>query len=174
MFAYFEFFSRSASAPIGQNTQKGSTTSTFPSGAGITQTPGGTQQTTITIASSNGVIQTRDFKSDPTTVADPINHGQFYLGYHFSEGRWDTTATDNPPYIIDYVDSSQYFIVTLLQEPIRQTRLQAQQYITVHLGITEDQICQLKYTVNVPGWVNANYAGTNLGFSFCSGAVQLP
>ena len=42
-----------------------------------------------------------------------------------------------------------------------------------HLGISESDMCRLSYMVSVPNRVNTIYAGQNLGFSFCMGAVAL-
>jgi hypothetical protein len=123
---------------------------------------------------SSGGIKTLDFINDPTTVKDPINPGYYYLGYHVASGVSDPTATDNPPYIIAYISATKYFNIALLQEPIGPVRMEAEQYLMMRLGISHGQMCQLDYMVSVPVQVNSQYAGTNLGFSFCPGAIPLP
>jgi hypothetical protein len=135
----------------------------------------GGQGNTISIASAyGGTIQVKDFENDPVFAKDPVNSGYYYFGYHFSQGVSDSTATDTPPYVIEYIGSTQYFSIALLQEPIGQSRQEMEQYLMTHLGITQNQMCQLKYMVSVPASVDPTYAGTGLGFSFCPGATQLP
>jgi hypothetical protein len=140
----------------------------------ISNSTGQTTNTTPSTGTSGGTIKAKDFLNDPATVKDPINPGYYYLGYHVNEGVPDSTATDSPPYIVEYISSTQYFDIALLQEPIGTTRGEAEQYLMAHLGISETQMCQLNYTVSVPDSVNSQYAGKNLGFSFCSGATILP
>lgn len=125
-------------------------------------------------AVDGGTIQVNNFINDPTTAKDPINQGYYYLGYHVNEGISDPTATDNPPYIIEYISTTQYFNIALLQEPIGQVREEMQQYLMAHLGISQDQMCRLNYMVSVPERINSQFAGKNLGFSFCPGATVLP
>ena len=136
---------------------------------------GSVVQTQTNTSTTNGETSSvRNFLKDSTTVKDPINSGYYYLGYHMSEGISDSTATDSPPYIIEYISATQYFNIALLQEPIGTTRLAAEQYLMTHLGISQNQMCQLNYMVSVPNRVNSQYAGRNLGFSFCPGATKLP
>lgn len=123
---------------------------------------------------STGVTQVIDFMKDPATVKDSSNTGYYYLGYHTSQGVDDTTATDNPPYLITYISATKYFNITILQEPIGPVREEAQQYLLAHLGIGEQQMCQLNYMVSVPDRVNSQFSGIHLGFSFCPGATLLP
>ena len=134
-----------------------------------------TQKTTISIAGTEGVaIQTKDFVKDSATVKDPINSGYYYLGYHVYQGVSNPTITENPPYDIEYINATQYFNISLLKEPIGKVREEMQQYLITHLGISQDQMCQLNYMVSVPSRINAMYTGENLGFSFCSDATLLP
>lgn len=128
----------------------------------------------IVAGASGESIQTSNFINDPATAKDPINSGYYYLGYHVNEGVPDATATDNPPYVIEYISATQYFNIALLQEPIGQVRKDAQQYLISHLGISQSQMCQLNYMVSVPWSVNQQFTGRNLGFSFCPGATHLP
>jgi len=149
---------------------------TFPA---VTPTPAATPTTpvnhTISIATSNGsTIAVNDFSQDPDLSADQSNPGYYYLGYHYGDTSTDPKASDSPPYVIEYINATQYFNIALMQEPIKTTREQVEQYLMQHLGISQSQMCQLKYTVSVPASVNQTYAGISLGFSFCSGSVQLP
>lgn len=121
-----------------------------------------------------GTILTKDFKKDSATGKYPTP-GYYYIGPHAPiDGVSDRAAIDNPPYIILYIDSTQYFNIELLQQPIAGARTQAEQYLMGKLGISQSQMCQLKYDVAVPYSVDQTHTGTNLGFSFCPGAVALP
>jgi len=143
--------------------------------AGQSATTTITQGTTILVAIvGGGTMQVSDFINNSATVKDPINSDYYYLGYHMYEGVPDSTVTDNPPYIIEYISSTQYFNIALLQEPIGTAREEAQQYLMTRLGVAQNQMCQLNYMVSVPWRVNAQYTGRNLGFSFCPGATVLP
>jgi len=131
--------------------------------------------TTLSVtAVGGGTIQVTNFIKDPATAKDPINSGYYYLGYHTYEGVPDSTVTENPPYVIAYIDATQYFNIVLLQEPIGSVREEAEQYLMTHLGISQSQMCRLNYTLGVPARVNSQFAGINLGFSFCPGATTLP
>ncbi len=141
---------------------------------GTTVTPSGSGVTVASPAGGN-VVTTKNFLIDPMTVQDPVNPGYYYLGYHAKEdGVEDSTATEDPPYIILYIDADQSFTVELLHEPLGDTRKEAQDYLMTHLGITEREACVLQYSVRVPNSVNSFYAGQSLGFSFCPGATELP
>jgi hypothetical protein len=152
------------------------------SGQPLTQPPAAnpTVQVSIATPTSGGTTAstttaTDPILSDPGIVADPINPGYYYLGYHLNQGTsTDATATSTPPYLITYISATHYFNIALLAEPIGEVRSQAEQYLAAHLGLTQDELCQLSYMVSVPDWVNTQYASRNLGFSFCSGATPLP
>lgn len=129
----------------------------------------------LTLASvDGGTIGVKDFLKDPATVADQVIKGYYYLGYHTAEGLSDPTATDTPPYVISYTADTQYFNVALLREPIGAVRKEVEQYLALHLGISETELCRLKYMVSTPERVNATFASRNLGFSQCPGAAVLP
>lgn len=164
----------SSGSPTTTNTPgTGSNTTYVNVGSSGTTATTTTQGVTIPLSTPGGkIIQVKDFRSNPTFHKDPTNEGYYYLGYHYGDAS-DPTATANPPYVVEYVSSTQYFNVTLLQEPIADTRKEVEQYIEEYLGISEAEMCQLEYTVSVPNSVNQIYAGQDLRFSFCEGAVQL-
>lgn len=178
VFVLFKIYNGGTTTPLGTAT----TTATFPGSgnvgnpSGVGGTGSGTvQQGTLLIATQSGTrITTNDFLSAAATVKDPINTGNYFLGYHQSEGMPDETATSNPPYVIEYSADSQFFNIKILQEPLGAVRSEAEQYLMESLNIPQVQLCQLNYMVSVPYWVNTVYAGKNLGFSFCQGATPLP
>ncbi len=149
----------------------GSVTTTPP--PSTTSTPTGGNPTIPLATTDGGTVVANDITQDPA-AGKYSSSGYYYLGYHTPDSEaTDTAATENPPYLISYIGSSQYFIIELLEEPLADTRTQAEQYLMVHLGVSQTDMCRLKYMVSVPNSVNPIYAGTNLGFSFCPGAVQL-
>ncbi len=137
-------------------------------------TSGTVQGPTIPFTTVGGqTIQAKDFRMSPDYHKDPANEGLYYLGYHYSGGAPDPTASENPPYVVGYVAATQYFNITLLQEPIADTRKQVESYLEDLMGLSQEQMCQLDYTVAVPNSVNQIYAGQDLRFSFCPGAIAI-
>lgn len=168
--AAWYFMQGSASAPQGgsDNTPVGGAVS---SGGTVTtgssQTPAGSQQAGISVQGQNGAaIPISDFIHASGTVADPNNQGQYFLK---NTGQVKSAA----PYNILYVAADQSFTVALIEEPIGSARLEAEAALEASLGITETQMCNLRYAVLVPASVNTYYSGRNLGFSFCPGAEAL-
>lgn len=137
-----------------------------PQNAGSTSSSKLIQKQQLSLAvTSGGSITVLNFLDDPEIVADPVNSGYYDLGY---------STTNTPPFMITYIATTQYFNIELLQEPIGQTREFAQQYLEQHLGISESDLCRLRYTVSAPSNVSSLYGGASLGFSFCPGATVLP
>ncbi len=123
-------------------------------------------------ASTNTATQSGDILSNPDTYTDPVNKGTYYLGYHMSDASAAATS-ENPPYVISYMPATHYFNIVLLQEPIGEVRKLAEQYLMSRLDLTQDEMCRLNYSVGVPNSVSQLYAGSDLRFSFCSGATTL-
>ncbi len=105
--------------------------------------------------------------SATTTTEDASNRGLYHLNV-------PPSANPSAPYDITYESATQYFNISLLAEPIGQTRVEMEHDLMTKLGVSENAMCLLNYMVSVPYWVNAFYTGKNLGFSFCPGAVVLP
>lgn len=178
--AYFAYQMLSSSGTQGQNGTD------VPLGTGNTGT-GGTvnvpSQTSSSTAAGvptkllsspdGGSVAVKDFLKDPATVKDPLNKDHYFVGPHPKEGIDDTTATDNPEYVIEYVDADQSFTISLMQEPLAQTRLDMEKFLMAKLGIGQSDICHLNYLVSVPARVNTYYAGYSLGFSFCADSIAL-
>lgn len=115
-----------------------------------------------------GMVTVKDFLVDPSTQADEANPGSYFLGQHFSE------SGPVPPYTITYIAASSYFNIGLFSEPLGAHRKAAEAFLMQRLGISEGQMCALKYTVSTPVRVSEQYSGQSLGFSFCPGSVELP
>lgn len=157
--------------PFGNGSQN--KPATDPTGSGSTSV---SPATPIELATSNNTnILVKDFLTSRETAKDPMNPGIYYLGNHIYQGVKEGTATNDPPYIIEYIEATDYFNIVLYKEPLGATRKLAEQYLIRQLGITESDACGLRYLLGVPNWVNPFYAKiNNLGFSFCPGATPLP
>lgn len=118
----------------------------------------------------SGGVSFRNFLNDEDTREDPVNPGYFYAGYQ----TYGNTATQNPPYLVEYIAATQYFNITITQEPISTNRVVAERYLEQKLNLSQGQMCKLDYAVYVPVGVNVSFAGTDLRFSFCPDAVALP
>jgi hypothetical protein len=134
------------------------------SGAGSVEGGAGTAGAS---GADEGLVTGLEFLQATTTIEDTSNPGLYHLDA-------PPTSDSDVPYDITYESATRYFNISLLAEPIGQTRLAAQTYLMEKLGIAESEMCQLDYMVSVPDWVNDFYAGYDLGFSFCPGAVALP
>jgi hypothetical protein len=113
--------------------------------------------------------QQGSFLDSPESHEDPNNPGIYFIGYQ--PNSEDASAS---PYLITFTKETGYFNVAITQEPIGETRRAAEKYLMAFLRLTQERMCSLNYTVYVANSVNTQYSGTNLGFSFCPGAVQLP
>ena len=145
----------------------GSSSVGFPSAGTVTSLPSGTPSISVA-AIQQGSIQVKDFKNNPNTVKDPYN-----TGYYDIAGGSEPGLT-NASFHIFYDDAHQYFGISLLSEPLGYYRKQAEQLLLQTLGISQEQMCQLNYSMGVGPDVNEAYAGKNLGFSFCPSATVLP
>lgn len=118
----------------------------------------------------------RDFLHNGQTVPDPANQGNYLLAgsLDYCTPDMDCTAGNETEYNILFDSTSNAFTIALLEEPIGQVRRDAEQFLMADLGITQDQMCQLRAYVGTSYTVNESFTGRNLGFSFCPGAVKLP
>lgn len=127
---------------------------------------------TIKISSAKGeILEVNNFLALPSTVSDPMNNGYYYLsGYDSINGSLEENKSD---FIILYIDSTKFFNVVLMREPLRDARFHAEQYLMKQLHISETQACSLIYTVSTPNSVSIQYSGADLRFSFCPGNIPL-
>lgn len=141
--------------PVAPSVVNGSGTSTFGTPA---------SQLTMPLAvSSSTTMMAKDFIHNGVTLADPSNEGNYYL-----------TGASTDGYAIGFRTPGEFFTIALQQEPLGQTRLAAENFLLGTLGVTQDQLCHLKYYLGTDVHTNSYYAGKNLGFSFCPGATVLP
>lgn len=142
-------------------------TTTFPAGGGLS-----TNSATLTIQTISGDnLEIHNFLNDSDIVKDAINDGYYYLGNHFSTN--DQTPQSNPEYVIEYIAETNFFAIGLFREPLAQSRRNVEEYLMTKLGLSEEQMCSLNYSMSVPRRVNEHLAGTSFLFSFCDGSYPL-
>jgi hypothetical protein len=108
-------------------------------------------------------VGVNDFIHASSTLPDPSNKGNYYLTGFASDG-----------FVISYSTSGQFFTIALQKEPLGETRRDAEQFLLSSLGVSQTQLCNLRYYLGTDVHTSSFYAGKNLGFSFCPGAAQLP
>lgn len=102
--------------------------------------------------------------ASPDITPDPNNSGVYLLHENPEGERHD--------FIIEYHESDQTIHVLIQSQPIQFVRQAAETRLQVVLGMSQRELCNLRYQVIVPYWVSERYAGQNIGFSSCPGAVQ--
>ncbi len=168
--------------------QTSQSTATLPTSGSVSPTSGPTppsssgtlsptvQKIALTIQ-NGGTVVANDFIHNGVTIPDKANKGRYLLagnlGYCLSNPQ-QCQAASSTNFSVYYNSTQQSFLITLTKEPIGQARLDMEQFLSTTLGLTEQQMCSLNYLVGVTVYVNPQYAGKNLGFSFCPGATALP
>ena len=128
-----------------------------------------TPATLAVVATLGNRIIVSDFTKDPQTITS-----SYIPGHYFISGGVDAYFYDSP-YSVYYVVKDESFSVDLLKEPIGGNRKLAEQELMQKLGISQIDMCRLRYFVSVQEDVNEFYAAKgNLGFSFCPGATFIP
>ncbi len=134
------------------------------------------QSTTITTQDAS-TITTKDFIHNGVTIPDTTNVGWYLLagnlGYCLSKPE-QCQAAPSTNFNVSYNSKLESFLITLTKEPIGQARLDMEEFMIHTLGLSQAQMCSLNYYVGVTRYVNEQYTGKNLGFSFCPGATILP
>lgn len=148
----------------------------FPSSgsSGVVSNPGSTVNV---IGSDGSSIAVQNFVDNGTTIEDSANPGNYYLAGGNGVCTDDGNCIEGAPatdFAIVYFSEDNSFILSLTQEPLGDARRHAEQFLMQTLGISQASMCALNYYLSTDGYVSMQYAGTNLGFSFCEGATQLP
>ena len=91
----------------------------------------------------------------------------------------DIAGGNNSDYHISYLpynkeNSQIQFNITLNALPLSKVRLEAEDVLREKLSVTNKELCKMDISVYVFGWVDKNYAGRNLGLSFCDDTTVLP
>ncbi len=136
-----------------------------------------TSENTLSLKLVNGeILVVKNFINDGNTVNDVVNPGRYILagsaGYCLENGYCPESVVSTDGFSIVYDETWKAFNI-LLQVPIAQNRFKAEQFLLERLGTTKESLCNIEYYVGVTSYVNPEYAGMNLGFSFCPGSVEL-
>jgi hypothetical protein len=150
---FFYFRTMPASSP------PGSVTSTFPISQSQTSTlpissppVAGSSGSIFSIPTPQGAVTIKNFYQSATLVT--------------ASGS-EVLVTRTPGYDISYYQPDNSFVISISQKPVMATRAQAEAAFLQQLGISQADACKLKVMVSVPVSVDEQYAGTNLGLSFC-------
>lgn len=155
---------------------KPNTTNTNSSG----QLPSVEVNTPSSTISSTTISSTSVSENIPTgdtmvigTLKGSVTMNNFYKNAAIVSPGEGALVTENPDYDIVYSSYDSSFSISLLKTPIDTTRLEAENALLKSLGIKKEDACKLKVMVSVPISVDPQYAGVNLGLSFCSSTFQL-
>lgn len=113
----------------------------------------------LKILTNSGEMEVKNFYSLPSSKILSKNN--------------DTTLADNAYYNIYYNPQGSYFIILLYDKNLKTSREKAEADLLKLLNIKKEDACKLNLRVGVPFSVNKNYAGINLGLSFCDGSIEL-
>ncbi len=122
---------------------------------------------TLQLPLGAGEVSVRNFLRDPDVAKDQVNLGFYYVG------TTDISRLAEQAFTIQYITQTGHFTLSLLREPLGSVRTQAEDALAARLGLPKEQLCGLRYTVAVPGYVNAEASGIDYRFSFCADAVPL-
>lgn len=137
-----------------------------PPRAGSTSIPPGDRDTIFVRSIRGDKISVRDFRKDALVE---IFTGSNYTHYILR----DTDSPATAAYEILYSADDGGIIVSLREEPLRETRLMAETALIQHLGVSREKLCDLSISVSVARDVNEFYAGKKLGISNCQGSQPL-
>jgi hypothetical protein len=112
-------------------------------------------------------VSARNFLRDNDVSKDQVNFGFYYLGTS------DISQLGDQAFTIQYIAQTGHFTLSLLREPLGPVRIQAENALVARLGLPKEQLCGLKYTVAVPGFVSAAASDIDYRFSFCPDAIPL-
>lgn len=137
---------------------------------------GGERDTRFVRAYDGSQVETLDFIDNGITAADPANPGNYFLagGSGYCDENGCASGAESDEFIITYLSEENAFSIALLKEPLRGARVSAERFLRGQLGITDAQMCSLNYYLSTDSYVNSQFSGLNLGFSFCPGATPLP
>ena len=137
---------------------------------GIQDGPAVVVDTEITLHTEQGQKTVPNFLSGDEVFPDTDNQGYYFIGNTFDS----SVAEGDPTFVITFESDTSFFNIALLQEPLRTARLDAEAHLQNVLGLTDEEMCSLNYTLSVPGYINEEYSGADLRFSFCQDSVSLP
>jgi hypothetical protein len=87
---------------------------------------------------------------------------------------YQVSGSEHADYQILFYPDNSGFLISILKEPLGQSRLEAEKALRETLKLSDAQLCKLSSQVSTSISVNEQYAGQDLGLSFCPGATKLP
>ena len=122
------------------------------------------------------LLRTRDGKNvtvpDFTYTHPSVTYEETGRIYVFLTQTDDLVEKD-PRYGITY-GSDSTFIIALLASPLSESRAAAEVAFKEFVPLPDSVLCALSVTVQVADTIDTQYAGKNVGLSFCPGALPLP
>lgn len=117
-----------------------------------------------------GAVSVPDF----TQGSEPITgfEGPYYdLVY----GSGPIFGNEGYSFEIQYDEKNAEFLIVLVEEPLGESRKEAEDFLRNKLSLPDADLCKLNVFVAVPLDINEVYGQyTNLGLSFCPDSVPLP
>lgn len=139
--------------------------------AGILETNISYSGPTVSLPNTQGSNTLVDnFLATPSVIKDEYNSDIYFLGNTFTT---NLSSSDLPPYIITYEIDTGFFNIALLQEPFTISRQRAESYLKNLLQLDDAEMCELLYSVSVPGYVDDSASGIDYRFSFCPDSTIL-
>jgi hypothetical protein len=112
--------------------------------------------------------------TDGSRVQVPDFTKQNQPAYANATDGYVAAGSVNGDFSIEYFPDGSYFDILLNKEPLGETRKKAEAALRAQLNLTNAQLCKLNTQVVTTRDVNEQFAGSNLGLSFCPGAATLP
>lgn len=119
-------------------------------------------------------VTVKDFLNDGETKADPMNPGNYIVyggtGYCIEELCDEDHGNT---FLIEYDSQIRHFSVLIIREPVKDVRKNVQSVLSEKLGVSQQDLCKLNYSVYVPYWVTEDYSGVDIRFEGCQDALRL-
>lgn len=87
---------------------------------------------------------------------------------------YQVAGASESAYQILFFPEDSYFLISLFEEPLGETRRAAETELQNTLKLSQQELCMLNSDVFTTIDVNEQYAGQDLGLSFCQQSVPLP
>lgn len=127
--------------------------------------PESSSHVTIQGKGENRIRVNNFLRSDAAEKIDGVEYPLYEL---------EDTSEENDLFSVNYAADYSYFNIVLYGEDLKNSREQAERFLSSLLGISEYNLCFLNYSVGVTISTNEELARyQNLGFSQCPGSITL-
>lgn len=114
------------------------------------------QSKKVVIETERGDVEINDFYSRPSA----------------QRNQFETIIAENNKYSIAGFTENKSFSIIILAEPVGANRQLSENAFLDKLSINKADACKLNVYLQVPYFVNEEYAGPNYGLSFCPGSRE--